>query len=493
VVLCASVLLGAPSCGHAPLPSEQLGDEAEALTVVSNALASGAAMQATAYRETSVAIDGAGTAIVASIDTDLPGATYCSHNAWAVSTNWNSGSPTWTQHTSNLEDWLPKPTLSDGSTSHCYVGDPTILATGPNGQFVYTSLITNGLVQDAVIGVSTDSGASFKNPVVVSTGASGNGFVDQPIAAVDRSSGVIWYLWRQTSSPVQWYMRKMHVNAGTGAIVFDTSPIKVMGTGAPAPLASAKSFTIGVGSPKTISTLWVAWPDSDDSGNQCLPGSAGATLNTNWYVSKTTDNGATWTQSASIYHDAAWPECVGPSNLGNVSGYSNEYGENRNRPQFVYDDVDMTCFLAFNHSSANGTVIEVFRSGGGPWTSAYKVPKPVALHDQWDPALGYVHKTGEIRGRLMVTWYDTRDDLVSNNKVSRYAASSTDGGTTWTGTPLRISIGTGVPWVLRDDWVDYDGVAGNPVDGAFVAAWADMRNATSIGQYPSVWAAGLVP
>jgi hypothetical protein len=41
--------------------------------------------------------------------------------------------------------------------------------------------------------------------------------------------------------------------------------------------------------------------------------------------------------------------------------------------------------------------------------------------------------------------------------------------------PIRLSTGTGVPWTLDADWFDYNGVAGSPVDGKFLAAWADAR------------------
>jgi hypothetical protein len=96
-------------------------------------------------------------------------------------------------------------------------------------------------------------------------------------------------------------------------------------------------------------------------------------------------------------------------------------------------------------------------------------------------------------GKLIATWHDTQGDTMGNNKVARYAVTSTNGGTNWSGVTRISNIpvgGTGtIPWTLTDHWKDYEGAAPSASNGVFLAAWADNR----AGGATQIWSTSVTP
>jgi len=417
---------------------------------------------------------------------------------WSVSENPAASPPGWHEHSSQEPGQWPLPTnfeTADGTSGTKFRADPTVLGipfapgnppTAVKDRFVaVVGLDTAQPMDDVTITLSTDGGFHFTSTKVVNDATSGN-TVDMPVAAVDAVTGEIWVVWQKYSvSGSSLWLRKIWYDVAGG---FHADPqIQITGLSVPQPPCQ---YTLAIGHDGASQFLILAYPDAcplgnnDSDPNQTCPKPPVAV---NWYVSNSFSGGASWNNFPAVTSDAAWPKCIGPGN-------SNAY-KNRLRPELVFNTVNKHCYIAVNKSSPSGTLVKVYGSANGiNWFEKSPGFPPRNTHDQWAQSLGFVPDARS--GRLAVTWHDTRDDSPNKNiKVSIYGAVSTDGGETWVGPTLvsstvgAVPSGGTIPWTATEPWGDYEGMAGRPPFGDFVATWADERNAGG----KKVWAAVLTP
>ena len=491
--------------------SESTGDSTEHLGVASQALSTSdiriSAVPGSGgpgpFAETSVAIDSAGAAVVGFINQDL---SVAGHDAWAISSNWGSGSPTWTHSDSNVASW-PSLTMSDGTSSHSYAGDPIVRATNTAGRFVYSSLILSGSDFDAIVALSEDSGATWFSQKRISTLAGGNSAVDQPKISYNSGNNTFWSCWRDTSGTGsnRVYIRKFHVDTTTTphSFAYDpigpsstTTPLRIDGT-TNAPSAGSKC-SIWSGETKQGSGLYMAWSDVEDDlpvGGECGTSTDYTwSIPMHWYLSYTVDDAKTWSKSSAIHTDQAFPRCVGLGRKQFFDARGANYA-NRNPAKISYDDVRDQMVVALTHSDnldADNTLgchIHIYASPNlSTFTDIGPTPEPPPYrYDNWGQALSITPDSSGSGNRITASYYTTAED--SNNKLVRVRAfQSTNGGATWSGA-INVSSGTSVPYILTDRWLDYNEAAGNANDDKVLTAWADTRTAG----LASVWAGVISP
>lgn len=205
-----------------------------------------------------------------------------------------------------------------------------------------------------------------------------------------------------------------------------------------------------------------------------------------YYIYRSSDGGATFTQAAAVQFAGFLGTAVsGRSSIQGMRTRSypfitadNSYGTYRGRLYLVY---------ATNVPNQDGAKSDIFcrysTDAGSTWSSAVKVnDDPNSENNyQWMPAIWCDKETG----RFYVKWYDTRN-CPSSDSSEVYASYSTDGGNTFvqnqkiSTAKMKINCttcgGGGTPTYLGD----YDAITSNKITSTLV--WSDFR-AGNFGSY----------
>lgn len=140
-------------------------------------------------------------------------------------------------------------------------------------------------------------------------------------------------------------------------------------------------------------------------------------------------------------------------------------------------------------------VVRSSKDGGQTWQIAYtsldgqspQSPRPILQHDASWPLLA-VNDLDETDRRVLLGWYDTRDDpMTPGSRLGVYAASSRSGGSAWTvGSPqsLRGALPPFVPFV---------GAPNGYYGDYFGCTWVAPRNQPQAGKFSCVWMESRIP
>ncbi len=300
----------------------------------------------------------------------------------------------------------------------------------------------NALPNQPIVIVSTDGGKTFGEPVNLADSA----FVD---------AGARAEAFKSTTTTV----------AGPGAT---TTTVPAPGTRAATP-DQAANFG-GFGPSMTVDdkgTVYAVWPTTYANLN---PRPAGAIM-----VSKSTDQGRTWTTSRLTPFDfkngsfvtVVWSPKGGPDGTLHA----------------VSDGTE-------NPAITGNTDIYYYRStdGGKTWTERKNV-----TDDDPTQVLAQVYPNIAVApdGRVDIAFFDTRDDPgTRSNDV--YYTSSSDNGTTWSKN-IRItdrSIDRNIGVFANN--ADVNAPPGLAVTKAFtLVAWDDTRNGDAVGQAQDLYSVNV--
>jgi len=416
---------------------------------------------------------------------------------WAVSIDQGA---TWARHMISDQgfDW-GQPTDSQGGCT--YGADPSLVLTGQANQVAFVLLATcpgksRSRVGGVAIAVSTDGGNHFGGVHLVNDIVAGESFAhdtDEPVAALNATTGKIWVAWTQKNPTFHLMVRELHYDAG-GQLTFDTDAIDVTGslpgTGNIG-IGQSYNTTIAAGSHGGHSYVALAYTDHYENP-ACGPGLH--PLDLTYYFAYAEDGSSTW-HAVPIIHDPVWPQCV-------TTDQNGSHSYNRNRPAIAFaGGVALNFYVALTRSSPTGSLVHVYRVAwpfqpNNVSDFGSVPPDDGQQHDQFGPAIAIGYSNPDQTAQdstamnIMVTWHDTRADRRGMN-LEQLEYGSVWGIFPWTGT---VSIPSGapnelVPWVNNGFWGDYEGLASDDFNHAFVAAWGDNRR----GKGTEVWSAVLNP
>jgi hypothetical protein len=149
-------------------------------------------------------------------------------------------------------------------------------------------------------------------------------------------------------------------------------------------------------------------------------------------------------------------------------------GPHSGRLYMVYTDRP-----ASNTNNMDIYVIHSDSSGAsGSWSTLLEVNwDDTTTTTQFDPRIAL----DQTSGNVAITWYDCRNDPVTNTATRFYAAVSSDGGNTWSANidlepngQSNATTANPVPGAGYMDYYDYTGLA--YYGGYFYPAWADNSN-----------------
>ncbi len=367
-------------------------------------------------------------------------------------------------------------------TPSTFAGDPAqnlpLAATDPKATFdqfgnLYLTYVggtadAQGTFPTAVVVLSTDGGKSFTNKIMDYTDPTG---VDQPsIATGPSASGSgesLWFTGSHGASSAVFVMAAQ-VN-GLGAnninVALNTDPL---------PDSSGGSFSdIAVGPAGTVLASYEKFgpdPNNKDSNSVGIyvdpsqgrlnPGAFEPpiyVINTHFYKYKIP---ASESRELESEPKLAWDRSGGSHN---------------GRVYLVYTDVSTS-------DAISSKIYLAFSDNGGQTWSQPKVVNDVpGQHSEFLPAISVDQVTGDV----VVSWYDTRNDL-ANTFAEYFAAVSSDGGTSFRGV-AQISPGPSSPsnptnpQIENIEYGDYSGVAFR--NGVFYPVFAD--NSVQLGGNPA--------
>lgn len=514
IVLASVAACGAPD--DSPFDAEPPGTAPEALKTTANQnIPSDPSRSAAAISLVTTAL-GTGTTV----------AGYASKPAGAPTAAW-SFSPdagvSWTAHRSDEagEFQWPEAPVNDGPFA--YYGDaPTLVALDAFPGVVVAVVSAYGnhaSAVDAIALVSTDGGAHFKNPTLITT----ESYADMPGAApvleyvtagavIGSSGGAgagVWTLYRDHQV---WFMRKLAYDVASQSM-------KLSGADARIPVSITKNYkddplTEPAGPSSILSyinekgeeTVLVASSTHDNRLDTCPladPQSTGIEVQWRLSTAQWSSTGGLlegWGKSRSLGEDLSWPRCIGAGG---------RFFKNIIRPVITVDPENYTIWAAHNESRyKSGSEIIVYRVGG-PFVQSYADrilssaltdsgdPLP-GVHDQWGPTLAILHAAGEPFPTVALTWHDTRDDPASPGAKTSLWGAFTHSDSLEMFLTLDFTVGRitplapgpqAVPWALTDIWGRYDGIVASPATGDFLVAWGDNR----AGGKTQIWTSRIAP
>lgn len=432
------------------------------------------------------------------------------HVGWAYSsdamgTNWTSrGIPSGTAwgdpgpspvSSSPFAGWRSDPSLAP-------VTDPTINNNGTRVLVSEIAIQANGMLENVIVALSSDRGETWANTQYVNTASSGG--ADHPTISSNPNSPYGTYVaWASSSSPTGGWINSVRYATPTSFT-----------KGTPVPIPRTLPYWINVpnvamGVVKGCDgilhqAVYVAYAGIGPP--HCTPGTA-TTYNMKWFLAVYDTVANVFYGPWGIANDATFPTCVGGS------GSMNRLWDPGVEARLAVDSASPTFFLAHVNSTAYGTRIDVDSGsigcgGGTPAVTATRMPvcnpntpncvmgglgrtdgsgMPI-IQDDWAPSIAFVYGPS-MTPRTVVTWMSTRDDPGNANRLTNiYMAFSED--RFWSvSSPVRVSFATPgttqtVPWDQNiGSWIDYQGLAPNPITGAFLAGWGgDCRSNFSFCQ-----------
>lgn len=513
IALASLAACGAPE--SLTFNAEPTATATEALKTTANQKVSGDSSRSATTATLAITTLGKGTAV----------AGYASKPSGAPTAAW-SFSPdagvTWSEHRSDEQGDFQWPAAPVNDGPFAYYGDaPTMIALDafPGVVVAVVSAYgTHAAAVDAVALVSTDGGAHFKNPTLITT----ESYADKPGAApvleyltagpvVGTSGGAgagVWALYRDHQV---WFMRKLAYDAASQSM-------KIAGADARIPVKieedSGKESRYPVGPSSIVAAIdatgdeivHVAWASYDNRLDTCpiVPANL-AKIIVEWgyasaYWSPAVGIVGDWQPKHSLGYDDFWPRCIGAGT---------RLFKNTVRPVIAVDPVSQSVWTAYvTGSFTDGSQINVDRTSTvtnntfGQYVLFSTLtdtgdPLP-GVHDQWAPTLAILHAPGGALPTIAVTWRDTRDDPASPGTHTSLWGGFSHAETMNPIEPLAFSVGRitplslgpqAVPWALTDFWGRYDGIAADPTTGDFMVAWADNRG----GGKTQVWTSRIAP
>jgi putative cell wall-binding protein len=382
------------------------------------------------------------------------------------------GGRTWTDGVLTVpSDFANPPCNTFDSGGYAHFNQSVVFGSGQN---VYTTFASHRGLQERpeikvvqgegdsiIVNHSTDGGRTFQTGVVAIHGSPmSQPYVIRPGVAVfpkaggDRVTVVGWSVF-VTSGGAQG-------GGGDRQLVTATSNDGGATWGAPV-VASATGEHIREPAPPVVGSdgaIYTAWRNRDDPSTGAHP----------VVVSKSTDGGATWTNSNVAQM------LPSPTGAAHASGY----------PRLAIDPKSNTVYVTFqNFASATAKTVDQFVShstdGGTTWS------QPVKVND--GPSSPTVtHYAGRIsvapNGRLDVVWVDDRNAyptpaaLKATPEADIYYASSTDGGQTFSAnrriTDRSINLDNGLVGRVGS-YIWYAPAIAPLGNDAVEFAWSDSR------------------
>lgn len=270
--------------------------------------------------------------------------------------------------------------------------DAQIVVDPLDGKTVFTSWLQNGK-SDIVVGKSTDFGATW----TVVTASSTNAATDKPILAARGQNVYVSYDHTQTA-----YVTASHDGGATFTEIKINQNAKL-------------GWSLGGGGTVTPNgNVFFAWAGYEANG--------GAKGNVNLYISKSTNDGATWTTKL-LDISKSPPDCsayfCGWAFLGAQA--------------VMTSDANGTLYALWNAGSVAKGPERIYFSkstdGGTTWSSKADVSTASAGTHHNFPAIA---ATGN--GDVRISWMDARSATTSGgmDRWNVYYRSSTNGGSSWT-------------------------------------------------------------
>ena len=363
-------------------------------------------------------------------------------------------------YTLNGIDWT-KNSPSFGSIT--IAGDP-VMCYDSLGNAYYVSLMDSPSPYGVAIVKSTNKGLSWGTPTMIySTSV---GLSDKEWIVADQTAGPysnnIYVGWRQFGSTGMRLARS--TNGGTTW----TTPLTFTGD---------QGAYVAIGPNGSV-----------QGGSVYLAAVIGSYIG----VYRSTDGGATFGSYvlATPYTYGPGTSCYGRYTVKNCirtdyfprMAADNSYGPNRGNVYVTY---------AMNPTATSDKADVMFVKStnyGQTWSTPIRVNDDATTSDQWMPAISCDKKTG----RVLVTWFDSREDPTSNLLTKMYSAVSTNGGTSFmTNQPVsdvpfnpnNMAVGQGTN--QANYMGDYIGNASMNNTGVHV--WMDARFnslGSTVGYYP---------
>ena len=310
--------------------------------------------------------------------TGVPGCPACSNPTQVVQIS-NDHGRTW----GSPSVIYPAGAITGGQWDSQIVVDPV------DGRTVYASFMQNNK-SDIIVAKSTDFGATWSFVTADTTNAG----TDKPILAVRGQDVYVVYTHAQTT-----FAAYSH----DGGATFTESTVS---QGRKLGWALA-----GGGTVTPNGNVFFAWAGYERNG--------GATGNVNLYVSKSTDGGATWSNTV-VDISASPPDCsafsCGWAYLG--------------AQMVLTSDKDGTLYGLWNAGSAPKGPERIYfaksTDDGETWTTEEDVSTAPAGSHHAFPAIAAVGQ-GDVR----ISWMDARAANGGQDKWNVYYRSSTNGGATW--------------------------------------------------------------
>jgi hypothetical protein len=350
-------------------------------------------------------------------------------------------------------------------------GDPGVGYDVTGAAYITGILSSNSSCVPGVVAFekSTDNGAKWSAPAVAVTPLFSGGIADKPWLQVDDNA----------SSP---HANALYISVTQFDSTGNDSRISVShssdggSTWSRATVDPVQKFPsvdqfsdLAIGKDGTV---YVSWMRCTASGGSC--GGTQATL----LVSKSTDEGATWSQPATIAtvtlapdpghccFYGALPNTSERVSAGAVLGIDNSSGPRAGN-----------LYAAFYTWTGSFMVLQVATStdGGASWSAPVRVTPCGDPGDEFFPWLSV--SSGGLVG---VSWLDRRDDPF-NVSYEAFAAVSSDGGASFPN--LQIASAASSP---KNDGFngtfmgDYTGSVWNAAGAALYASWMDSRNGTNM-------------
>lgn len=507
---------GAPD--ELPFDAEPVATATEAFTATANQKASGDSSRGATAVSLVTTMLGKGTAV----------AGYASKPAGAPTAAW-SFSPdagvSWSAHRSDEAGEFQWPAAPVNDGPFAYYGDaPTLVALEAFPGVVVAVVSAYGehaSAVDAIALVSTDGGAHFKNPTLITT----ESYADRPGAApvleyvtagpvVGTSGGAGEGVWTAYRDHQAWFMRKLAYDPASQRMKIageDTripiSMIKHSGDALTEP--AGPSSILAIINTNGEEVVQVAWSSYDNRLDTCP---SAAPRSTPWRVewnvaaaqwSSTVGLVGGWLKGKSLFDDNYWPRCLGAGG---------RFFKNTIQPRLAADPVSHTVWAATNSSDGkSGTSISIYRLAEHPFdattlgdwilrsTKQENGDPLLGVHDQWGPTLAVLRSVGDALPTIAVTWHDTRDDPASPGLTTTlWGGFSHSEAVADMFAPIVFSVGRvtplsanaqPVPWALSDFWGRYDGIAASPATGDFLVAWSDSR----AGGKTEIWTSRITP
>jgi hypothetical protein len=339
------------------------------------------------------------------------------------------------------------------------IGDP-VMAYDSLGTCYYAQLYQNGATYGITVTKSTNKGVSWVGTTsVYSTTV---GLSDKEWITADQTAGpysnYVYVGWRQFGASNMRFVRSTD-----------------LGTTWSAP----QTFFGGQGAYVCVG------PNGNVQGGSVY---FAATSGGGMYINRSTDGGATF--SAQVIAATINPpgvSCAGRYTVKNCIR-NNEFPRMAADNSFTSTRGNVYCVFAANPIGPDNADIFIIKSTdyGITWTSPQRVNDDATITDQWLPSVSVDNTTGKV----FICWYDSRVDVASNLQTRLYAATSTNGGTSFTTNEnvSDVSFNPNSMAVGQPGGENYIGdyIGNSSIKNTSYNVWMDGRN-NNLGSYVSYY------